>query len=170
MRPASILFALAIVLAAAPSPAGIVRPAPLAVEDGSGLRVPFDRFLAEGPAVVHLWATWCAPCLAELPELKGFLDRNPALAERVLVVSVDTAPMARVTGFLVDRLGLEGMGSLRVVAGNAGMTFGVTAYPSTVFIDGTGAVAARHAGPLDWSDEAVRLRIERHLSGVSAPQ
>lgn len=119
----------------------------------------------EPPAVLHFWATWCAPCLRELPEVAEFAQERPGLAARLALVSVDTAPFARVKAFLADRLGLTDLSTLKVVEGNAGAAFGLTGYPATVFLDADGQVTRRHAGILDWGDEAVRATIADHLAG-----
>jgi len=119
----------------------------------------------ETPGLLHLWATWCAPCLRELPELAAFKADRPALGEGVVLLSVDTAPYARVTSFLTERLGLEGLSSLQVVEGNAGAALGVTGYPATVFVSAEGDVIDVHQGMLNWSDPALRERIAELLAG-----
>lgn len=116
------------------------------------------------PAILHFWATWCAPCLEELPEVAAFAEERPDLFEGVAVVSVDTAPYERVENFLDERLGLPDLPTLKVVEGNAGATFGIMGYPSTVFLNAEGMVSRRHQGVLDWASEEVRADFAAHLA------
>lgn len=39
--------------------------------------------------IVNLWATWCTPCLAEMPALQSYYDRHKAQGIRVLAISMD---------------------------------------------------------------------------------
>jgi thiol-disulfide isomerase/thioredoxin len=127
-------------------------PAALRVTDGSGRLRSLGEEAGGRPVAVHLWATWCAPCLTELPRLAAAVRARPDLAGRILVVSVDTIPNARVAAFL-DRLDVA-LPSLQLVEGNAGAAFGLRAYPATVVLDAAGGIVRRHEGPLDWGDEA----------------
>jgi len=139
---------------------------------------PLDRVVVTGPgggttpladrvtppAILHFWATWCAPCLEELPDVAAFAEERPDLFRGVAVVSVDTASYERVESFLDERLGLPDLPSLKVVEGNAGAAFGIMGYPSTIFLDGEGNVTRRHQGVLDWGSAEVRADFAAHLA------
>lgn len=159
MNKATWLLAVA-VLALCISP---VRAYGLVVEDVDGMRAPLMERFGGHPGIVHLWATWCAPCLDERPALAAFLARRPDLAAHVAVVSVDTKPTARVAEFLIDRLGLEDLPTLRVVEGSADEPFGVQVYPSTVFVAADGTVARTVAGEVEWSSAAAEGTVEAHV-------
>lgn len=118
------------------------------LEDGTGETVLLGE-LVERAAILHFWATWCAPCREELPELQAFAEAEE-LGERLVLVSVDTAEYGRVAAFL-DELGV-GLGSWRQVEGNVGSAFAILGYPSTVVVDGTGEVLWRRQGAVDWGD------------------
>ncbi|RDE07560.1 TlpA family protein disulfide reductase [Pelagibacterium lacus] len=106
----------------------------------------------QGPVILHFWATWCAPCREELPELQAFSD-SLQRPEALLLVSVDTSSYERVVSFLAD-LGVE-LQSHQIAVGNAGTLFGFLGYPSTVVVDADGAVLYRKQGPIDWLDADV---------------
>src|SRR5438309_12089214 len=52
------------------------------------------------PTLVNLWATWCAPCVKELPTLQELSKNNPGLY--VATINQDTAPRASVEAFLAQ--------------------------------------------------------------------
>lgn len=132
-------------------------------EVAGGQRVPLDRIRDGRPALAHFWATWCAPCLTELPRLAQMLTDKPELAAGVLIVSVDTKPLGKVEAFLRERLDLP-LSSLRVVEGTPGDVYGVTAYPATLFLTAEGTVAERIEGTAAWDDPTLRQRIAEHLA------
>lgn len=112
--------------------------------------------LVAGPTILHFWATWCAPCREELPELDAFAHEL-AVGERLGLISVDTAPYERIELLLADLdIGLE---SHQQIEGNVGSVFGILGYPSTVVVDETGAVLFFRQGALAWDDERVRAEM-----------
>jgi len=109
------------------------------------------------PVILHFWASWCPPCIEEFPSLveleREFRDRGLV----VLAVSQDEEPAAAAS--FAKRVGAE----FPVLLDSE--TRVTDAYlnrylPETVFIDASGVILERHAGPLDWSSDEVRRRVE----------
>jgi cytochrome c biogenesis protein CcmG, thiol:disulfide interchange protein DsbE len=112
------------------------------------------------PLVVNFWASWCAPCVREMPDFQQFSEE---LGERVplLGVNVQDAP-ANAQAF-VDELGItydlasDPAGELYAAVGGYGM-------PTTLFVDPGGTIVYRHTGPLDTAElralVAERLDVE----------
>lgn len=118
------------------------------------------------PVLVNLWASWCGPCIKELPTLQK-LDEAQNLNGQlgVIAVSQDMAPKASVDAFLAGkRIG-------RFAAFHdpqMGLTsaLGVQVMPTSVLYDAKGREVWRYVGDLDWTgEEAARLLAE---AGVPA--
>ncbi len=150
---------VALTLAAAPCAAE-----GLTVETAAGERMPLAAITGEKAAVLHFWATWCGPCVAELPELAAFAAAHPELAERIVPVSIDRAPVAKIAAFLRD-LGV-GLAPLKLVEGNAGSEYKLTGYPSTVFVAADGTAVRVIAGPVPWDAPQTLSAIAAHLGTV----
>jgi thiol-disulfide isomerase/thioredoxin len=103
--------------------------------------------------LLNLWATWCGPCVNELPSLA----RLSRFAPGVRVVAIDTADLATVdaAGFLKE----HDAGNLTAYRDSDKVmmkTFVAYALPMTVLIDPQGKIVAKAAGPADWgTPEAV---------------
>ena len=124
------------------------------VRDAAGERAVLADLVA-GPTILHFWATWCAPCLEELPQLDGFADGLGA--GELVVVSVDTAGYERIADYLSD-LGVE-LESYQQIEGNVGSVLGILGYPSTVVVDDAGEIVFRRQGSVDWADADIAEEI-----------
>jgi thiol-disulfide isomerase/thioredoxin len=107
--------------------------------------------------VVNLWATWCAPCLEEMPTL-GALQRRYRGRVRVIPVSVDgEAHRARAQQELA-RLSNNSLPFLIDISRGIIFDIGAPGMPVTVVYDARGNEIVRLAGGADWdSPEAVAL-------------
>jgi thiol-disulfide isomerase/thioredoxin len=104
--------------------------------------------LAGKVVVVNFWATWCPPCVAEMPSLDRLHSTLSGEGLVVLGISVDEDEAA-VTAF-VEKAGLT-LAVLRDPGGTvASGVFGVTGYPETLVIDAQGVITETYRGPADW--------------------
>jgi thiol-disulfide isomerase/thioredoxin len=136
------------------------RPAPaVTFTDAEGREHGFQDFPGEG-LVVNLWATWCPPCVAEMPAL----DRLQALLRgervRVLPLSSDRGGRAVVEGFY-QRLGLRELGLWLDPRGAAARGLGVRGLPTTVILDRAGFERARLEGEAEWDSPALVAAVRR---------
>lgn len=76
---------------------GGIVPA-MTLSDSSGQPVTIPAAWVGRPSLVNLWATWCAPCLKEMPDLQAFADAQGATGVRVVGIALDDA--AAVAAFL----------------------------------------------------------------------
>jgi DsbE subfamily thiol:disulfide oxidoreductase len=126
----------------------------LATLDGGELSLP----AAEGqPQVVNLWASWCPPCVAEMPDLERVhLD----VAEQVRFLGINTQDELDEAEALVARTGV----TYDIGLDPDGALFGdleVVSMPSTFLVDGDGVIVHRHAGLL--TEGQLRDLLAEHL-------
>jgi thiol-disulfide isomerase/thioredoxin len=116
--------------------------------------------------VLNLWATWCAPCVAELPALAR---AQAALGDDALILPVDMEKkgVEEISAFLAD----NGAGSLptyldtdyALMQAFEAFTVGL---PYTIFINADGQQVATASGPQEWDDpEAVEYIRQMALGG-----
>lgn len=104
------------------------------------------------PLVLNFWATWCPPCVEELPLLNAFFNENKAKGWRVLGLAVDQ--VAPVTRFLKQApiafpVALAGFPGIEVSKSLGNLSGGL---PFTVVFGPTGAVLQRKMGKLHPDD------------------
>ncbi len=120
--------------------------------------------LAGKPALVNLWATWCAPCIAELPTLNGLSNRADLNLE-VVTIAQDIAPPEKIQQFL-DQRGLAQLPSLRDPESELSFHYQTGSLPTTVLYDAAGKEVWRYVGDRDWtSDESMKLLAEGEATG-----
>ena len=107
------------------------------------------------PVVLNFWATWCSPCIAELPGLDRLAADAPDL--KVLVVSVDHGGAAAVSRFLLSHP-VSYASVLIDPHSDAVQQFGVFGYPTTLLIDARGQLRSRLDGPAAWAGAAAQIR------------
>ena len=99
------------------------------------------------PVVVNFWATWCAPCRIEMPELQAAYEKYQDDGLAILALDQDE-PAEVASAYFYDEMGLT-FTPLLDVGSEVSTQFGsYGVLPSTYFIDASGAVSAIHRGPL----------------------
>jgi len=97
--------------------------------------------------VLHFWATWCKPCLAEFPELKAALPRLQS--DSVAFFLATEEDLDQIRTFEEKRnFGLEFLHLKEATLAD----FEVHALPTTLVLDSIGKVVYRHMGQLNWQD------------------
>jgi thiol-disulfide isomerase/thioredoxin len=109
------------------------------------------------PVVLNFWATWCAPCRAEMPAFQRISQRY---GDQVAVIGVNQREeSARVTSFALE-MGVN-YPLLLDQDGSVNQTYQVRALPTTIFIDADGVVQEVFTGII--TEGALQEKIERHL-------
>lgn len=129
---------------------GVVPP--ITVQDFSGKRVSLNDWRGK-VVVLNIWATWCAPCVKELPALDGLAASLPQDRYAVLLVSQDKGGVAVAKPFL-EKLTLKNVNSYVDPGGKLSRDLGIRGLPTTVILDPQGIVLGRLEGPAEWDNEA----------------
>ncbi len=130
-------------------------------QDPQGRPTSFASFRGR-PLLVNLWATWCGPCVVEMPSLDGLAAREGE-AMQVLALSQDMDGREQVTQFFAQRNfrelepyldpRLDVMTALRI-----------DTLPTTILYDADGVEVWRMTGLADWESERAQ-RLLREADG-----
>ena len=132
------------------------------VKDLSGSEVRLSDYRGK-VLLVNFWATWCAPCVAEMPSLER-LQRHFAKEDfRILAISLDRNAAEKVPPFL-ERLGLEDLEILIDPRGRLSREMVVSGLPTTFLLDRDGRVLGGLQGPAEWDGEDALALVEYFLS------
>lgn len=113
------------------------------------------------PAVVNLWATWCAPCVKELPALAA-LQKLLGGDAAVATLSVDRGGAYAVGAFFA-KTGIEGLQTLVDPRAESLQTLKARGLPTTILVDAQGREVARYEGPAEWDSAEVAAQVKERL-------
>ncbi len=130
--------------------------------DAEGAERRVADFAGQG-LLLNFWATWCPPCVAEMPALDRLHAQLKAEGFAVLALSSDRGGRAQVAPFYA-RLGLSHMGIWLDPRGAAGRLLGVRGLPTSVIVDRQGREVARLEGAAEW-DAPEMVAALRELIG-----
>ncbi len=141
----------------------IVHDEPVAVTDArfadeAGREVGIGDF-AGSILVVNFWATWCPPCLKEMPSLDRLQKAFDPAELRVMAVATGRNPKAKVDKFLSEKA----ITALSVYYDEKARFSGqmsVISIPVTVIIDRNGLEIARFIGDTEWDTSAATGLME----------
>ena len=133
----------------------------LPIFDRSGKRIDLTK--EKGRLVlIHFWATWCPPCVEEIPALSKFWDQYRNRSDIVLyAISVDKDWKT------IDDFSTRNPNQLPMYRDpNAGTAsrFGTTQYPETYIVNKAGRVLYRVQGGIEWNNAEIKQRIEQLLN------
>ena len=97
------------------------------------------------PVVLNFWATWCAPCRIEMPELQNAFETYQD--QDLVVLAINEQEEEQQVQDFFEELGLT-FTPLLDSDGNVGRSYGAFGLPSTYFIDRSGEITAVHRGIL----------------------
>jgi peroxiredoxin len=146
--------------ASAPVAPPTVRLPHYSAQTPSGARITLRKAYRGKPLVVHLWATWCVPCLDELHTYNTLMAPWQKQGGAVVSLSLD-ATLGALRTFLDER-DIEGT-VLWDGSGEVSLSFGVDQVPSTFIYDREGVRIYARVGPLDPTDPALTAALKRAL-------
>lgn len=143
-----------------------ISPTPQTITDISFIdhdKKPLKLSDFKGQVVVlNVWATWCAPCKAEMPTLAKLQANNVGKPVKVLPLSVDTEDrFASAQTFIADHPPLDLYADQNFSAPQA---YSIAGMPTTLILDKQGRQVARLDGETNWSTPEVQALIDRLVS------
>ena len=152
---------------APPPPAGVtvaergapVPPMSLPGLDGKPVAVP--AAYAGRPLLINVWASWCGPCIKEMPDLVKTYERHAPRGFELIAVAMAYDPPEYVANYtrkhgLPFKVVLDKDGSIAAAFGGVKLT------PTAVVIDKRGRILSRFFGEPDFG--SLRAVIERELA------
>ncbi len=114
------------------------------------------------PLLVNIWATWCAPCVVEMPMLDALAKREKDRLQ-VLVVSQDIDGAEKVGPFFEEG-GFDELKAYTDPDNGLSFGFGSGLMPTTVLYDSNGREVWRVVGAMDWDGARAAMLLEETLS------
>ena len=134
-------------------PVGAETP-PIEFQTGDGEARTLRDYVGRG-VVLNFWATWCVPCVQEMPALAKLAGLVADANVAVLPLSSDRGGAPAVARYFEEK-SIGGLPVLLDPRGAAARAFGARGIPTTILIDAQGRERGRYEGAADWaSAEAV---------------
>lgn len=181
---ASVLVPVAVVLAGVLFAVGTLRESGHNHESGEKIRrkvgevIPdLDFRTLEGKAiklselkskivVINFWATWCAPCVRELPSLQQLANEYSSQGLTVVGVNMDEDPNVVLAPFLAKHE--VKFRSFIDPKGELADRFGISGLPLTLVVDGNRKLLYDHLGDEEWFAPEYRKQFELWLTGTNS--
>ena len=116
--------------------------------------------------VLNFWATWCPPCVDEVPSL---VKMQQQLRDQVTVLAVSVDDDESIYRKFMHDYGAEGLLAVREPSRASADLYGATGFPETYIIDRNGVVQRKLVGPVDWTDPEMIGYLRQVASGTTTP-
>lgn len=123
---------------------------PVAFNDVDGKAIDFSHYKGK-VIMVNMWATWCPPCVRELPAIERLATKFKAEDFALLPISIDAEGKQQVQSFL-NTLGMAGFNSYYDPEQKLGQVFPLDTIPATFILDQNGQLIAFVRSFVDWDD------------------
>ena len=124
------------------------------------------RHLADFPdrvLLVNFWATWCAPCIREMPSISRLQDAFPQDEFLILTISQDRKGLEVAAPFMHEKLGIKNLAMFEDRRFKFGRSLGVRGLPSTFLIDRRGRLVGGVRGSVEWDSPDAKAMIQHLL-------
>jgi thiol-disulfide isomerase/thioredoxin len=128
---------------------------PFSMQDTSGTLLSVESFIGRNYLLVDFWASWCAPCREENPNIVALYKQYHNRGFDILGVSFDSNRQRWYGAIKDDSLTWSHVSDLSGWENNAGKLYGIRLIPANVLLDPSGLIIARNL-----QGEALRKKLE----------
>lgn len=114
--------------------------------------------------LVNFWATWCKPCVDEMPSLSKLQESVSGLGIEVVAISLDYKGISAINDFYKE-YGITNLAPFLDTKGAAFKAMELKALPTTLILNKNGEEVARVLGDLDWADKQAKDYLVALLGG-----
>ena len=114
--------------------------------------------------LLNFWATWCAPCRKEMPQLAALQTEFGSDAFEVVTIATGRNSPQGIQKFF-DEIGVDNLPRHQDPKQKLASQMGIFGLPITVLIDPEGREIARLRGDADWSSDSARAIVAALVSG-----
>ncbi len=154
--PSGFLIATRRAQPAAPAVAG------LTIETADGRRLSGETFRGRF-VLLNVWATWCPPCVKEMPSLDRLQAMKGSGTFEVVALSIDRQGLEVVQPFF-DKTGLNRLTIYLDREARSMSALRITGLPTTVLIDPSGREITRWPGAREWDQPATVAEIDEQIA------
>ncbi|TAN49127.1 MAG: redoxin domain-containing protein [Rhodospirillales bacterium] len=140
-----------------------VLPSPAAFEGPDGKPVTLEDFKGRW-VVVNFWATWCGPCVKEMPAFARLLDGMGQDAPLFVPISIDAMGRAAAEPFAASK-GWTHVKAYTDAKSDLYRTLMSPGIPLTLVLDPQGREVARRLGPAEWDRDPALSQIKKLMAG-----
>ena len=119
--------------------------------------------------LLNIWASWCGPCVDEMPSLDALAAAYPSDKLTIIALSVDRGGARAVKGFL-DKVPLETLVPYLETDFTLQRAVRMVGLPTSYLIDGEGRKLGSFLGPADWNSPEARKLMDWYLAKPAAPK
>ena len=116
--------------------------------------------------LLHFWASWCHPCLDEVPQWLELAKVYQGRPLKLLAVSLDTS-WSDALKILPDRMAASNLLSLLDPSAQVSDQYGTYGFPETYLISPDLKILVKWVGPQDWAGKEVRDLLDQATSSIS---
>ena len=169
-----IYFSAVSFVASIVAPQGATASSPLALKQGKE-PLPLTHIntetgasfslsdVADSPLIINFWATWCPPCVHELPQLNRLATKLRPDGILVVLVSMDRGGPVDAAPFLSSR-GIDAPLQLYDPSATWARALNMKGLPTTLLIPKDRASYQVHIGPAEWENEQIEDQIRTYLT------
>jgi thiol-disulfide isomerase/thioredoxin len=129
--------------------------------DASGRALTLSDFRGK-VVLLNFWATWCGPCVLEMPSLDRLQGLLGGSSFEVVALSLDRGGAAVVTPFFAKH-GIVHLAQYLDTTTRSSAAFRVSGLPTSVLIDASGREIGRVEGPAEWDSDAIVAFLRRQI-------